>query len=542
MMKTVSGNIVDALKKKIFPGTIFIEGDKIVRIQKDKNTYSNFILPGFVDAHVHIESSMLTPFEFGRAVLRHGTLGVVSDPHEIANVMGVKGVNFMIDNALKSPLEFLFGAPSSVPATPFETAGGEITAKDIEELFRTGRCGFLSEMMNVPGVLSEDREVLEKINTAKKYSKKIDGHAPEVTGDLITKYIKSGIDTDHEAVSYSEGREKILKGMKILIREGSAARNFDELFPLIDEFPAMCMFCTDDIHPDNLLKGHINLHVKKAVKRGCNIYNVLKAASVNPVMHYGLRVGLLQEGDFADFILVDNLVNFGVLECYAKGEHIYKKGFSDSDHKVDTELINNFRCSLKTAEDFRIKSVSGSIKVIDVTDGQLITGTFNATLPEEDGFIVQGTGKDILKISVVNRYKDSEPAVGFVRGFGLKRGAIGGSVAHDSHNIIVAGCDDNSITSAVNAIIKAKGGLVFADGLDVQILELPVAGLISDKKAEDVAERYILLDKIARGMGSTLLAPFMTLSFMALLVIPELKISDKGLFDGKKFTLVPLSN
>lgn len=541
-MKTVSGNIVDVLKERIFPGTVFIERDKIIRIEENDNKYQTFILPGFVDAHVHIESSMLTPFEFGRSVLRHGTLGVVSDPHEIANVMGVAGINFMIDNARRSTVKFLFGAPSAVPATTFETAGDEITAKDIEELFRTGRCGFLSEMMNVPGVLSEDKEVLEKINIAKRYSKKIDGHAPEFTGESITKYIKSGIDTDHEAVSYKEGREKILKGMKILIREGSAAKNFDELFCLIDEFPDMCMFCTDDIHPDHLLKGHINLHVKKAVEKGCDIFNVLKAASVNPAKHYGLHLGLLQEGDLADFIVVDNLVNFDIFECYINGKHIYKKDFSDSSHKINLKLVNNFQCYAKTANDFKVKAVSDNVKVIDVTDGQLVTKILSAQMPVEDGFIMQDTDRDILKISVINRYKDTKPSVGFVRGFGLKRGAIAGSVAHDSHNIIVVGCDDSSITSAVNRVIEAKGGLVFADNYTAKILELPVAGLISDQRVEDVAERYNLLDKMAKDMGSKLHAPFMTLSFMALLVIPELKISDKGLFDGKNFTFVTILN
>lgn len=415
-MKTVSGKIVDVLKERIFPGTVFIEGDKIIHIEENDNKYQTVILPGFVDAHVHIESSMLTPFEFGRSVLKHGTLGVVSDPHEIANVMGVAGINFMIDNPRRSPLKFLFGAPSAVPATTFETAGGEITAKDIEELFRTGRCGFLSEMMNVTGVLSEDKEVLEKINIAKRYSKKIDGHAPEFTGESITKYIKSGIDTDHEAVSYQEGGEKILKGMKILIREGSAGRNFDELFCLIDEFPDMCMCCTDDIHPDHLLKGHINLHVKKAVEKGCDIFNVLKAASVNPAKHYGLHLGLLQEGDLADFIVVDNLVNFDIFECYINGKNIYKKDFSDSSHKINLKLINNFQCYAKTANDFKVKAVSDNVKVIDVTDGQLVTKILSAQMPVEDGFIMQDTDRDILKISVINRYKDTKPSVGFVGG------------------------------------------------------------------------------------------------------------------------------
>ncbi|MFI5135495.1 MAG: adenine deaminase, partial [Chitinophagales bacterium] len=451
----LKGNIVDLIRKEIYPGTITFEGGIISRIEKDLNTvYDQFILPGFIDAHVHIESSMLVPSEFARLAVVHGTAGTVSDPHEIANVLGVDGVNYMIENGKQVPFHFNFGAPSCVPATNFETAGAIIDSSQIEKLLQRKEIHYLSEMMNYPGVLFHDAEVMKKISAAKKIGKPVDGHAPGLTGEKAKQYIDAGITTDHECFTYEEGLFKLQHGMKVLIREGSAAKNFDALIPLLDQFPEMIMFCSDDKHPDDLVKGHINQLVVRALRFGCSFWNVLRAATLNPIQHYALECGLLRENDSADFIVVSDLENFNVLKTFIRGELVAENGTSKIQ-RVDATVINNFSCSEKLPEDFSIKAEGTKIRVIEARDGQLITGeiTQDIRLKTKDGFILSDVENDILKFTVVNRYADAKPAVAFIKNFGLKKGAIASCVGHDSHNILAVGVNDELICRAVNLII-----------------------------------------------------------------------------------------
>lgn len=523
----ITGNIVDIKNRKIYGGTVVFEDGRIISVEKDGKVHGNFIIPPFIDAHVHVESSMLVPSEFARLAAVHGTGACVSDPHEIANVLGMDGVRFMLDNAAQTPFRFFFGAPSCVPATPFETSGGTVSAENVAELFRDDRIKYLSEMMNFPGVLSGDETVMKKLAMAKAAGRPVDGHAPLLQGEDLEKYIAGGITTDHEAVSYEEGREKISLGMKIQIREGSAAKNFDALFPLIDEYPDMCMLCSDDLHPDNLAAGHINLTVKRAVAKGADIFNVLNAACLTPVGHYGLDCGLLRAGDSADFIVVDGLKDFNVKQTWIKGVLCAENGVPLLK-SVHAEHPNRFCATEKTPADFAL-AVTVPVDVITVEDGQLVTGRIKA-VPDSE--------QDILKITVVNRYCDSKPAMAFAKNFGLKKGAFASCVAHDSHNIICVGCDDASIAKAVNLVIANRGGLSCVCGGEELSLPLPVGGIMTDADGYVTAEKYRALDSMVKGMGSQLTAPFMTLSFMALLVIPSLKISDKGLFDVEKFAFV----
>ena len=535
----VQGNIVDIINRTIYRGEIVIENGKIVTIQKANHGIESFILPGFVDAHIHIESSMLVPSEFARKAVIHGTVATISDPHEIANVLGVKGVEFMIENGKKVPFKFNFGAPSCVPATNFESTGAVIDSEDIKKMMENPEIKYLAEMMNYPGVLFDDEEVLAKIQHAKNNNKPIDGHAPGLKGDNISKYISSGISTDHECFTYDEALEKLQRGMKVLIREGSAAKNFNVLIDLVPEYFENMMFCSDDKHPDDLLLGHINQLCERAVAKGNDVYKVLQVACVNPVKHYNLEVGLLQKGDAADFILVNNLTNFKVLETYIDGELVAKNGESYIK-SVDFEILNNFQTDFKIVSDFEFHAASEKIKVIEALDGELVTNQIEAESLIIDGNLVSNTTSDILKMTVVNRYKNDAPAIAFIKNFGLKEGAIASSVGHDSHNIIAVGVSDEAICKAVNLIIKHKGGVCAVSETEEKILPLPIAGIMSDASAEVTGKAYAEIDKMAIKMGSALRAPFMTLSFMSLLVIPSLKLSDKGLFDGTNFQFTSL--
>jgi len=536
----IKSNYVDILNQQIFPAEISIENGKIKSIVKIQEIQKTYILPGFVDAHVHIESSMLVPTEFAKKAVVHGTVATVSDPHEIANVLGKEGVYYMLENAKKSMLKFNFGAPSCVPATVFETAGAEVTIDDIDELMARDDIKYLAEMMNYPGVLFQDSTVMEKIAVAKKYNKPIDGHAPGLNGDKALQYINAGISTDHECFTYEEAKFKLENGMKVLIREGSAAKNFEALIDLLYDYPDDIMFCSDDKHPDDLLLGHINLLVKRAIDKGLDIFKVLKAACVNPVLHYKLNVGLMRVGDSADFILVDNLQNINVLETYINGEIVAKNGI-DYLHTTPEIILNNFDVTDKSVADFKIRLNHKMVRVIEAIDGQLITRTvINEVSIDKEGYTISNQKKDILKIVVVNRYLNAPVAVAFIKNFGLNRGALASSVAHDSHNIIAVGVDDESISKAVNTIIAEKGGLTVTDGEHTKVLPLPVAGLMSTESCEAVAEKYTTLVDFSKEIGCSLSSPFMSLSFMALLVIPQLKLSDKGLFDGDAFTFCPL--
>ncbi|KYK32255.1 MAG: adenosine deaminase [Thermoplasmatales archaeon SG8-52-3] len=539
MITEVKGNIVDVQNQNINSGIIKIEKGKIIDINIVENEFENYIIPGFIDAHVHIESSMLTPSEFARVASIHGTVAVVTDPHEIANVLGIKGVYYMLNNASKVPFKFYFGAPSCVPASPFETSGAAINFKDIDLLLKNENIKFLAEMMNYPGVVNNDKEVIAKINLAKKYSKPIDGHAPGLSGKTLDKYIKCGISTDHECFSIEEAREKIKFGMKILIREGTGARNFDELQPLIEENIDSCMLCSDDKHPNDLIKGHINLIVKKAIKNGIDPIKVLRAASLNPIVHYNLDVGLLRIDDPADFIVVDDLKKLNILKTYINGIQVSRNNTSLIS-SFKPEIKNNFNIVLKKKSDFIVKSIDKKINVIVAIDGQLITEKVIEKPLISNEKIISDTDGDILKISVINRYENTKPSIGFIKNFGLKKGAIASSVAHDSHNIIVLGVSDENICKAVNLLIENKGGLCAVGNGRKIILPLPIAGIISDKKFDWVAKKYEEIDEAAKQLGSNLQAPFMTLSFMALPVIPKLKITDKGLFDSENFKFISL--
>jgi len=535
----ISGNIVDIVKKDISPGTVEISDGRISRINAEHGVYPTYIIPGFIDSHIHVESSMLTPTEFARVAVTHGTVGAVCDPHEIANVMGIDGVRYMMEDGASVPFKFFWGAPSCVPATTHETAGARIDPGQVEVLLKMDRVQCLSEMMNVPGVLHNDADVLAKINLAKSYGKVIDGHAPGLRGEELARYIHSGISTDHECFSKSEALEKIRLGMRVQIREGSAAKNFDELIPITEEHTDSCMFCSDDKHPDDLSMGHINLMVKRAIHKGIDTIDVLRIASFNPIKHYKLDVGLLQQGDPADFLVIDDFFNLGILKTVINGRLVAEDG-KTLLRETPKRIVNNFNTKEKDVHDFALKHKKGEIHVIGAVDGQLVTNRVLEKPRVVDNFIVSDPERDILKIAVINRYKDSPPSIGFVRNFGLKKGAIGSSVAHDSHNIVSVGVDDIDICRAVNTIIKEKGGISAVCGDTEKVLPLPVAGIMSDLSYKEVSKRYIELDRFAKELGSQLRAPFMTLSFMALLVIPQIKLSDKGLFDVLRFEFMDL--
>lgn len=539
---TISGHLVDIHQKRIYSAEIKVENGRIRSIKATGNQQpvtSNFILPGFIDAHVHIESSMLVPSEFAKLAVVHGTVATVSDPHEIANVCGMEGVEFMIENGKTVPFKFNFGAPSCVPATIFETAGATLDANDVEKLLKRDEIKYLSEMMNFPGVLNEDEEVMKKIAAAHRLLKPVDGHAPGLRGEEAKQYIAAGITTDHECFTKEEALDKLQNGMKIIIREGSAAKNFEALIDLLHEYPNQMMFCSDDKHPDSLVEGHINQLCARAVAKGIDLFKVLKAACLNPVLHYKLDVGLLREGDPADFIVVNDLEKFEVLKTFINGELVADEGRSMVNSPRST-VINNFSSNKKNREDFVVKwNGEKEIPVIEALDGQLITNKLSAEPAILNNQIISNPENDILKIVVVNRYKDAPVAKAFIKNFGLKKGAIASSVAHDSHNIVAVGVDEESLCRAVNLVIEKKGGVSAVSSDREMMLALPVAGLMSHEDGYKVAEAYTAIDKLVKEeLGSTLSAPFMTLSFMALLVIPHLKLSDLGLFDGDSFQFV----
>ena len=537
-MTVISGIIVDIPNRRQFPGTVQFDGH-IQTISEAENVEQQYILPGFIDSHVHIESSMLIPSQFARKAVCHGTVSTVSDPHEIANVLGIEGVWYMVDNGEKVNFKFNFGAPSCVPATPFETAGDEITANQIRTLLEDPRILYLSEMMNWPGVLNRDPEVMAKIAVAKESGKPVDGHAPGLKGDIARTYIEAGISTDHECFTMEEALDKLAHGMKIIIREGSAAKNFEALYPLIGSHTDQVMLCSDDKHPDDLLLGHIDLLVQRAVENGIDVYDVLQCACINPIHHYNLPVGQLLEGDPADFIIVEDLKSFKVRKCFINGDLVSEDGISMIP-EVKAPEINNFRIGERTPDEFKLPAKGKRMRVIHALEGQLITKESTEEARIENGFAVADVSRDILKIAVVNRYDDHPPSIGFIKNFGMTEGAIASSVAHDSHNVVVIGTSDEYICEAVNALIPHMGGVSTVTSGKHEVVPLPVAGLMSTDSAETVGAAYTRADQLAKEAGCKLQSPFMTLSFMALLVIPSLKLSDKGLFDGDQFEFVEL--
>lgn len=542
-MKTtfcISGNIVDVVNNRIFKGTVAVKNGIISNIIEKEIDSDVYIMPGFIDSHVHIESSMLRPAQFAKSAVVHGTVACVSDPHEIANVLGTAGVDFMIEDGKTVPFKFFFGAPSCVPATDFESSGAKINAKQIESLLKRKDIYYLAEMMNYPGVIFNDPEVLKKIEWAHHYKKPIDGHAPGLMGEQLQAYANSGISTDHECMNADEAYEKILQGMKIQIREGSAAKNFDDLFEVAMQQPEKVMFCSDDKHPDDLIKGHINLLFKRAIEKGMDPLVATQICSYNPVRHYNLNVGLLQKGDAADFIVIDNFDSLNILFTYINGQKVAETGKSLIHVEEIYNKPNSFNVLPLDIQDIEIETQSEKIKVIVVEDGQLYTQVSIVKAKTENGKVVSDIKNDVLKMVVLNRYMPSKPAVGFIKNMGLKEGAMASSIAHDSHNIVAVGTNDLDIVNAINAIIAEKGGISVSNGNNTNILALPIAGIMSDLDGKMVASLYESISNQALEFGSTLKAPFMTLSFMSLLVIPELKLSDKGLFDGQKFAFTNL--
>lgn len=534
---TLSGNIVDIHNETIFKGTVYVDNGHIKDIVKDDSVTENYyILPGLIDSHIHIESSMLIPSEFARLAVIHGTVATVSDPHEIANVLGIDGIKYMIENGKKVPFKFYFGASSCVPATPFESAGAVLGVKELEELLAMDEIKYMAEMMNFPGAINRDASVMDKLAIAKKHNKPVDGHAPGVKGEDAKKYIEAGITTDHECFTMEEALEKIKYGMKIQIREGSAAKNFEALVDLLKDHADDVLFCSDDKHPDDLVEGHINQMVKRAVEKGYDIIKVLRNVILNPIKHYNLEVGSLQTGDPADMIVVDNLKDFNILRTYINGVKVAEKG-KTLIKPAEANQPNLFLAEPVTIEDISVQPGSDKIKVIEAYDGELITGILKETPKVVNNKIVSNIENDVLKIVVLNRYQSGvKPAVGFIKGFGLKNGALASSVAHDSHNVVAVGTSDEEIVKAMNLVISSKGGVAVVHDNYQDILPLPVAGLMSTDDGFKVAEKYHHLDQKAHELGSKLRAPFMTMSFMALLVIPALKLSDKGLFDGTTFS------
>ena len=538
---TLTGQYVDITNKCIYPAIIEIKNGIIHSIEKCTQAPNQYFVPGFIDSHVHIESSMLVPSSFARLAVIHGTIGTVSDPHEIANVCGVEGVHYMINNGKKVPFHFFFGAPSCVPATIFETAGASIDSTQVATLLASDDIFYLSEMMNFPGVLYKDEEVMKKIAAAHQLGKPVDGHAPGLRGDAAKQYIEAGISTDHECFTKEEALDKLSHGMKILIREGSAAKNFEALYTLIEEYPSMIMLCSDDKHPDSLLEGHINTLCARAVAKGIDPFKVLSAACINPVDHYKLPTGKMQVGDPANFVVLADLIQFEVVQTYIDGQLVAEKGASYI-LPVQEDVINQFDAAPISQKQLEINindypTQNGAIAVIEAIDGQLITNCLWLPPSEKDGLLVSNTAHDILKIVVYNRYHTAAPKIAFIKNFGFKQGAIASTVAHDSHNIIAVGVDDNSIMQAINLVITERGGVSCVNEQHSKIIALPVAGLMSTADPFEVAAEYTLIDSMSKALGSTLGSPFMTLSFMALLVIPHLKLSDKGLFDGDQFKL-----
>ena len=538
---TITGNLVNCITRSLTPSAMLVEQGKIISIEPVGGPSPNpdlpYIMPGFIDAHVHIESSMLVPAAFAHLAVVHGTVATVSDPHEIANVCGMEGVDFMIENGKKVPFKFYFGAPSCVPATIFETAGDTLDANAVAALLQRDEIKYLSEMMNFPGAIAGDEEVLKKINAAKAVGKVIDGHAPGLLGDALRQYAGRGISTDHECFTREEAADKIAVGMKVIIREGSAAKNFDALIGLLDEYPGMMMFCSDDKHPDSLELGHINTLCSRAVAAGSDVFNVIRAATVNPVLHYSLDVGLLRVGDPADFILVNNLSDFKVLQTYIDGILVARDGLSMMPAFVSPENpVNRFNIGAIRLEDLSCKAEQGKVyPVIGCVDGQLITEKLDLLPRLEEGFWQPDIDADVLKLVVVNRYHQAPVATAFIHRFGLKKGAMASSVAHDSHNIVAVGTDDESLLQAINMVIASRGGISCVGGHENMVLPLPIAGLMSMDEGHNVAAAYTAIDQFAKSLGSNLQSPFMSLSFMALLVIPHVKLSDKGLFDGDSF-------
>jgi adenine deaminase len=535
-MQIIRGNLLNFSTEEIYGAEIQIQNGKISCVKPVKEDFNNLILPGFIDAHIHIESSMLTPSRFAEAVVPHGTTSVISDPHEIANVMGLEGIEYMNRDASSVPLKVLMTVPSCVPATKFETSGAVISQFEVEKLLKKENMVALGEMMNFPGVIHEDPVVMAKLDAAKRIGKPIDGHSPLLSGYELCKYIAAGISTDHECSNLQEVLEKRRLGMKIMLREGSSARNLKDLAASGGDF-----IVSDDKHPGDLLKGHIDVMVRKAIEYGIDPFEAVKMVTINPAEHYNLGTGTIYPGKAADIIVVNNMKDMNVERVFIDGNLVAKEGKCLFIVKP-LKLPNTFSLKPKKPSDFNVKSSNPTeiVRVIDVVEDQIVTKESSAILDTVKGNLEADLDNDILKISVVERYGFGRISNAFIKGFGLKNGAIATSIAHDSHNILSVGTNSKDIAIAVNTVLRNNGGLVAVFNDDCYSLKLPLAGLMSIKPASEVSSDLNMLHRVVKNMGSKLQSPFMTLSFMALLVIPALKISDQGLFDVEKFDFVDL--
>ena len=560
--------IFDVITNTVRPVRIEIENGIFTKISPiNVSEYSmvdvkGLVLPGFIDSHIHIESSMLTPAQFAKIAVRHGTTSVVCDPHEIANVLGIEGIELMIDNASKVPFNFYFSAPSCVPATPFETSGAILNSSDIEYLLKKDEIVALGEMMNFPGVINGDEEVLRKLELARKYGKPIDGHAPLLSRGDLDKYLAQGISTDHECSNVLEALEKKIKGMKIMVHDGSSALNMEALFNMDEGLsltdnpftstllfrdifdnkiysPLFDFIVSDDKNPNDLIKGHLNLSIKKAVSLGINVLKAINMVTLNPAYHYGLNCGAIVEGARADFIIVDSILDCSVLKTYIAGECVFD-GKDVLFGVPEIEASNSINATKKVPGDFDIHYDGDEceVNVIECFDGDLLTKSATAKLYVKEGVVQPDIFQDVLKIAVVERYGGNTVANAFIKGFGLKKGAIASSIAHDSHNIIVVGYNSDMMAQAVNTVIDNKGGIAVVSEDFADSLPLPIAGLMSNKDAHEVAHKLDILHHMANALGCELKSPFMTMAFMALLVIPSIKISDRGLFDGDAFEFI----
>lgn len=539
---TFKGHIVDLVARRIFDGKFNVVDGKVTAITEcEVEASSPYYLPGFVDSHVHIESSMMTPVEFARIALRHGTIGAVCDPHEIANVMGVEGIELMLDIARLADFRFAFGMPSCVPSCnkDIETSGFVLDAIEVERFMKRDDIYFLAEMMNFPGVLGGDLEVIAKIAAAKAAGKPVDGHAPGLVGETRQQYAAAGISTDHECTSMETGRAAVASGMIVQIREGSAAKDYNALAPLISEAPGQVMFCTDDCHPTDFVRGHLDRIVRRAIADGYDILDILTAACLTPVKHYSIPAGLLQPGDPADFIVLTDLTpHFRVIKTYIDGEKVFSsKGQFTANRMLERSMlvqknlvrsmINNFNAQPITCADIA-RTPRSKEDIIVSSDGSLFT-------VHERGPV----DSSVQKLVVLDRYSaNAKPQVAYIKGFGITCGAVAQSIAHDCHNIVAVGSDDKELVRVINRVIEMKGGVAVSDGTDLEDLPLPIAGIISPLCGHELAFRCTLLDEVIKRAGCQFHSPFITLAFMCLPVIPQLKLTDKGLFDSEKFQFV----
>jgi len=528
-MILLRGNILNVFTGDIYPAEIIIEDGIIKMVRKIKADFDGILLPGFIDSHTHIESSLMTPSSFAEATIPHGTTAVISDPHEIANVMGLEGIDFMIDDSKRVPLKFFFTAPSCVPATEFETAGAKIGINEIRTLLERDDIVALGEMMDFPGVISENPEVIKKIEVAREACKPIDGHAPLLSGDDLCKYVEKGISTDHESVYAEEAREKKELGMKIMIREGSSAKNLQDLASMGGDF-----LVSDDIEPRDLIEGHMNAILRKAVEYGIDEVEAVRMVTINPADHYSLDFGAIAPGRSADIVLVDNLKNFTVKKVFIDGRLVAKDGKRLFKIRGEERTPLQGKIRIKDLEPSRLEIQApgnkARVRIINVFDGQIITSESAQELPSIDGIIQPLPEDDILKASVIDRYGHGNIGNGFVKGFGIQEGALASTVAHDSHNLIVVGTSTDYMMEAID-VLKGVGGLVAVAPDEYIHLKLPVAGLMSHERVNILAYKARQLNDFVADMGSSLSNPFMTMSFLSLLVIPRLRLSDKGLFN-----------